>query len=175
MSVFHYSLCSQSLCGVCLKAKCAFISSCHEWGIHLTFWKNISENCRHCSYLLADAIHVYKLQVIFAYSNLTTCLYLPSPLPLKVSVKLSLCLTKHHAMKTYFRSRGRAPLILNIVTRWMWMVNFMPHPFYPREKGLHYPLGTRLGGPQSRSGRGGEEKNSHRCPLPEIEPRSSSP
>jgi hypothetical protein len=30
------------------------------------------------------------------------------------------------------------------------------------------PLDRRLGGPQSRSGRGGEEKNSQ--PLPEIEP-----
>jgi hypothetical protein len=31
-----------------------------------------------------------------------------------------------------------------------------------------YPLDRRLGGPQSRSGRGGEEKNSH--PLPGLEP-----
>jgi hypothetical protein len=31
-----------------------------------------------------------------------------------------------------------------------------------------YPLVRRLGGPQSRSGRGGEEKNSQ--PPPEIEP-----
>jgi hypothetical protein len=31
-----------------------------------------------------------------------------------------------------------------------------------------YPLDRRMGGSQSRSGRGGEEKNSH--PPPEIEP-----
>jgi len=31
-------------------------------------------------------------------------------------------------------------------------------------------LDRRLGGPQSRSGRGGEEKNFHHCPC-----RSSSP
>jgi hypothetical protein len=30
----------------------------------------------------------------------------------KVNVKLSLCLTKHHAMKTYWGSGGVAPLIL---------------------------------------------------------------
>jgi hypothetical protein len=47
----------------------------------------------------------------------------------KVTVKLSLCLTKYRTMKT---------------------------------------LDRRLGGPQSRSGRGGEEKNSQ--PPPEIEP-----
>jgi hypothetical protein len=36
-----------------------------------------------------------------------------------------------------------------------------------------YPSNRSLGGPQSRSGRGGKEKNSQ--PLPGIEIRSSSP
>jgi hypothetical protein len=38
----------------------------------------------------------------------------------------------------------------------------------PQGKSPRYPLDRRLGGPQSRSGRGGEEKNSH--PPPGIEP-----
>jgi hypothetical protein len=38
----------------------------------------------------------------------------------------------------------------------------------PHGKSPWYPLDRRLGGPQSRSGRGGEEKNSQ--PLPGIEP-----
>jgi hypothetical protein len=38
----------------------------------------------------------------------------------------------------------------------------------PQEKSRWYPLYRRLGGPQSRPGRGGEEKNSQ--PPPEIEP-----
>jgi hypothetical protein len=38
----------------------------------------------------------------------------------------------------------------------------------PQGKNPRYPLGRRLGGPQSRSGRGGEEKNSQ--PPPGIEP-----
>jgi hypothetical protein len=33
---------------------------------------------------------------------------------------------------------------------------------YPQGKSPWYPLDRRLGGPQSRSGRGGEEKNSQR-------------
>jgi hypothetical protein len=37
---------------------------------------------------------------------------------IKVKVKLSLCLTKHHAMKTYWRSGGIAPRILDLGTRW---------------------------------------------------------
>jgi hypothetical protein len=41
-------------------------------------------------------------------------------------------------------------------------------PLYPQGKSPWYPLDTRLGGPQSYSGRGGEEKNSQ--PPPEIEP-----
>jgi hypothetical protein len=37
----------------------------------------------------------------------------------------------------------------------------------------YYPLDRSLGGPQSPSGRGGEEKNSQ--PLPRLEPPSSRP
>jgi hypothetical protein len=38
---------------------------------------------------------------------------------------------------------------------------------YPQGKSSWYPLDRKFGGPQSRSGRGGEEKNSQ--PLPEQE------
>jgi hypothetical protein len=41
---------------------------------------------------------------------------------------------------------------------------------YPQGKSPWYPLDWRLGRPQSRSGRGGEEKNSQ--PPPGIEPWS---
>jgi hypothetical protein len=39
------------------------------------------------------------------------------------------------------------------------------------EKSPRYPLDTRMGGPQSRSGRGGEEKN----PCPSRESNSGHP
>jgi len=39
------------------------------------------------------------------------------------------------------------------------MVSFRPRPLYPRGKNPWYPLDTRVGGPLSRCGRGGEEKN----------------
>jgi hypothetical protein len=39
------------------------------------------------------------------------------------------------------------------------VVSFTPRPLYPQGKSLRYPLDRRLGGPQSRSGRHGEEKN----------------
>jgi hypothetical protein len=43
----------------------------------------------------------------------------------------------------------------------------------PKRKSPRYPLYRRLGGPQSRSGRYGEEKNSQ--PLPELEPLINQP
>jgi hypothetical protein len=36
----------------------------------------------------------------------------------KKKAKLSLCLTKHHAMKAYWGSGGIAPRILDLGTRW---------------------------------------------------------
>jgi hypothetical protein len=36
----------------------------------------------------------------------------------KVKVKLTLCLTKHHAMKTHRGSGGIVPRILDLGTRW---------------------------------------------------------
>jgi hypothetical protein len=76
----------------------------------------------------------------------------------KVKVKFSLRLTKHHAMRTYWGNGGIAPLI-DLGTRWKWVVGFTPRSHYPQGKRPLYPLDRRLGGPQSRSGRGGAEKN----------------
>jgi hypothetical protein len=49
----------------------------------------------------------------------------------------------------------------------MAVVSFTSRPLYPQGKSPWYPLDRRLGGPQSRSGHGGEEKNSQ--PLSGIE------
>jgi hypothetical protein len=37
---------------------------------------------------------------------------------IKLKVKFSLRLTKHHAMKTYWESGGIAPCVLDLGTRW---------------------------------------------------------
>jgi hypothetical protein len=83
-------------------------------------------------------------------------------------MKTYLVLTKHHAMKEYWGSGGIAPHFLDLGTRWRWVVSFTPLPLYLEGKSPWYPFDRRLGGPQSRSGRGGEKKNSQ--PLPGIEP-----
>jgi hypothetical protein len=85
----------------------------------------------------------------------------------KVKVKLSLCLAKHHAMKTCWGSGYIAPRIFYLGTRWRWVVSFTPRPLSPQGKSPWCPLDRRLSGFQRRSGRGGEEKNSQ--PPLEIE------
>jgi hypothetical protein len=79
----------------------------------------------------------------------------------QVKVKLSLCffLTEHHAMKMYWGSGCIAPHILDLSTRWRWVVSFTSQPLYPQGKSPWYPLDRRLGGPKSQSGCSGEEKN----------------
>jgi hypothetical protein len=44
------------------------------------------------------------------------------------------------------------------------VVSFLYWPLYPQGKSTRYPLDRRLGGPQDRSGPGGEEKNSQSLP-----------
>jgi hypothetical protein len=71
-------------------------------------------------------------------------------------------------MKAYWGSGGIAPFIL--WPRHQMEVSGQLHAPAALAQGKNpgYPLNTRLGGPQSRSGRGDEEKNSQ--PLPGIEP-----
>jgi hypothetical protein len=71
-------------------------------------------------------------------------------------------------MKAYWGSGDIASFILDLGTRWRWVVSFTPRPLCFHEKSPWYPLDRRLGGPQSRPGRGGEEKNSQ--PLPGLGP-----
>jgi hypothetical protein len=66
----------------------------------------------------------------------------------KVKVKLSLCLIKHHAMKTYWGG-GIATRILDLGTRWRWVVSFTHLPPYPQGKSLWYPLDGRLVAPRA--------------------------
>jgi len=81
-------------------------------------------------------------------------------------VNFSQCLTKYHAMKTYFGNGGIATLILNLGTRWSWVISFTPRLLF-----LRYPLVRRLSGPQSHSAPDGEEENiSHQFPYRELKP-----
>jgi hypothetical protein len=66
-------------------------------------------------------------------------------------------------------SGGIVPHILDLSPKWRWVVSFTSWPLYPQGNNPLYPLDRRLGGPQSHSGHGGEEKNSQ--PSPGIKPQ----
>jgi hypothetical protein len=87
-------------------------------------------------------------------------------------VKLPLCLTKHRSMKTYWGSGGIAPRNLtSALDGGEWSAS-RPGRFCTRERAPWYPLVRGLGGPQSRSERGGEEKNSELSPGIELRTQS---
>jgi hypothetical protein len=80
-------------------------------------------------------------------------------------VKLSLCFNWAPRHEGVLGSGGITAHILDLGTRWRWVVSFTPRTLYPQGKSSWYPLDRRLGGPQSRSG---EERDSQ--PLPGLEP-----
>jgi hypothetical protein len=51
--------------------------------------------------------------------------------------------------------------VLDLSTRWRWVVSFTPQLLYPLGKSPWYPSDRRVGDPQSRSGCCGEEKIWH--------------
>jgi hypothetical protein len=63
-------------------------------------------------------------------------------------------------MKAYWGNGCIDLRILDLGTRWRWVVSLTPRPLYSQGKSPWYPLDRRLGDPQSLPGRGGEEKNS---------------
>jgi len=60
----------------------------------------------------------------------------------------SCALTEHHAMNAYWGSGGIDLCILELGTRWRWVVSLTIWSFYPQGKRPWYPLDRRLGGPQ---------------------------
>jgi hypothetical protein len=85
----------------------------------------------------------------------------------QVKVKLSRYFNQAQYHEGILGSGGMAPCSLDLGTGWSLVVSFMPWPIYLQGKSHRYQLDRRLSGPQSQSGHGGEEKNSHL--LPRIE------
>jgi hypothetical protein len=48
-------------------------------------------------------------------------------------------------------SGGIAPHILNLSTKWRWVVSFTPKLLCPQGQSRQYPLDSGLGGPQNQS------------------------
>jgi hypothetical protein len=88
---------------------------------------------------------------------------------MKNKVKLSLCLSKHHVIKTYWEWGYNSKHSMNSVLDGDEWSASRPGRFTPQGKGPRYPLDRRLVWPQSQSGHGVEEKRSQ--PPPGIETR----
>jgi hypothetical protein len=87
-----------------------------------------------------------------------------------------LCLTNEALRyEGVWESGGIDPRFLHVGSSRRWVGSFTPRPVYPRGKNPSYPLDTRLGGPQSQSGRCGEEKILDPSRTRNPTPQSSSP
>jgi hypothetical protein len=86
---------------------------------------------------------------------------------------MSLCFKWAPRHEGVLASGGIAPRILDLGTKWRWVVSFTPRPLYPHGKSPWYPLDRRLGGLRNRSGHSSEETNSQ--PLPELETPTNQP
>jgi hypothetical protein len=66
-------------------------------------------------------------------------------------ISINMALTKSRFFNWAPRQEGvvgewrLAPRILDLGTRWRWVVSFMPWPLYPQGKRPRYPLDGRLG------------------------------
>jgi hypothetical protein len=67
------------------------------------------------------------------------------------------------------------PHFLDLGTSWRWVVSFTPRPLYPQGNSPRYPLDRRLDGPQSWSGRRGEDKILDPTGTRTPTPRSPNP
>jgi hypothetical protein len=93
---------------------------------------------------------------------------------MKFKTVKSLCLNNQdHHHEDMWGSGGIAPPFLTSALHGAEWSTSRPGPSILEEKSPRYPLDRRLGGPQSRSGRCGVDKNT--LPLPGIEPWLSSP
>jgi len=78
--------------------------------------------------------------------------------------------TEHHAMKTYWGSGGIAPCVLDLGTRWRWVVSFTPRPLYPkgRNPDTHWTGGWV--GPIAGTDAEAKRKKSHLGPCRGLSP-----
>jgi hypothetical protein len=74
----------------------------------------------------------------------------------KGKVKLSLCLT-HLRHEGVWGSGCVDPHFLDLGSSWRWVVSFTPRPLHRRGRTSRFSLDRRLGGPQNRSWRLGDE------------------
>jgi hypothetical protein len=86
-----------------------------------------------CQYNSLRGSTLLRIVVIVSRSELCGVSVLASQLNVKVKVKLFPCLTKHHAIKTYWGSGSLAPRILDLGTSGGEWSDSRPSRLTPRE------------------------------------------
>jgi hypothetical protein len=142
----------------------------HAWATVGLFFSPVTTRGR-LYYCMHDNI-IYVTESFFPWNSFAlrrwSNLKILNPKGVKVKVKFPLCLNsapRHEGILGEWRYSSTHS---DLDIRWRWVVIFTPRPLYPQGKVPWYPLDRRLGGPQSRSGGGDEEKNPR--PLPGLEP-----
>jgi hypothetical protein len=120
----------------------------HRFAMAAGTWNEIR---RTWLYLSALGVYIRKYKDVLTYTFVSLCFNWAPP---------------HEGV---LEGVGIAQRILNLSTRWRWVVSFVHRSLYSQGKSPWYPVDRRMGGAQSRSGRGGEEKNSQA--LPGLEPQ----
>jgi hypothetical protein len=104
---------------------------------HVTWFRYIWTEV--CPYVMNVIPFTVRICQIVCWLNATlVSSYIRLTNKVQVTINLSLCLTKHHDMKTYWESGAVAPRILNLGDRWRWVVSFTHPPVYPRRKNPRY-------------------------------------
>jgi hypothetical protein len=106
-------------------------------------WDRIRKNLTQPTWQLWIDTHVEalltarKIQKVTPHSFLQTSVQSILFILLRKAAFERLALQFHNRqvkVKVHRRRRGIAPLILNLGTRWEWVVNFRPWPFYFQQK-----------------------------------------
>jgi hypothetical protein len=112
---------------------------------------SVQEMCS-CQNSIMMMINLILTELFYTYRNFVSG---------KDKAKLSLYLIiKFSTMPwRHIREWRYSLTILNLGTRWRWVVSFKPQPLYSWGFVLQYPLDRRLGGSQSQFGHYWENKN----------------
>ena len=102
---------------------------------------------------------LFQIHHLFHHLNIRHNLHWPGDSALE-STTNTCKVVPVHALKAYGGRRGIAPLILNLGTRWRWVVSFTPLPICrPPWKETCFPTSRKLSVPQNRSGSFVEQKS----------------
>ena len=127
---FLYQNTTNTFCDIC------FIKMC---------WQDYPLLMKHITLKLILLLNPWQQYVVSLYhsSSHTIFLYVKHGM---YKINLPLGLINYQAMKA-MGSGHTSPHILNLGTRWRWMMTFMPWLLQPCGNSSQYPLDRRMGGP----------------------------